>query len=133
MDIANFCDGKSRREPMPGWPIGGKPVRRLVGMIYWYGWGDDRDFDIREVRKALGLPEESKHDEWFMAKKPTGCSAFQAQMVQLQEALGGRDFATLLDEIGRAAEDRHKRETKERIADMHKPWMVPPGTEDWPF
>lgn len=128
-----FIDGKSRRVRMPGWPIGGKPVRRLVGMIYWYGWGDDRDFDIREVRKALGLPEDSKHDKWFMAEKSNACSAFQALMIEMEEALAGRDFGTLLDEIDEIAEKQWRQEQQEREAALPKPYSIKPGTEDWPF
>jgi hypothetical protein len=129
-----LSDGKSRRARMPGWPIDGKPVRRLVGMIYWYGWGDDRDFDIREVRKALGLPEESKHDNWFMSDAPrAGCTAFHAQMTQLQDALSGRDFATLLDEIDRATEERCRQEAQERLAAVRRPAPLPDPYEDFPF
>ena len=46
-----------RDERMPGWPINGVPVKRQVGMIYWYSWGK-QEFDIRTMRRVLGLAEE---------------------------------------------------------------------------
>jgi len=30
---SKFCDGKSREERMPGWPMDGVPVKRQAGMI----------------------------------------------------------------------------------------------------
>ena len=95
-----FEDGKNRRM-FGGWPIDGVPIKTLSGMIYWYGWGDDEDFDIRIVRRVLGLPEEQpKIDKWFMAKRPNQCKAYGAMCRQLSEALAstGRSFADVLAE-----------------------------------
>lgn len=88
---------KDRVERMPGWPMDGIPVKRQVGMIYWYSWGE-HTFDIRVMRRVLGLPEESTADKWFMAKKPDPCGSFQEQMLQLQEALGERSFSDAMAE-----------------------------------
>lgn len=80
-----------RDERMPGWPINGVPVKRQVGMIYWYSWGK-QEFDIRTMRRVLGLPEEQAADNWFMAAKPDACGSFHAVMEQLQAALGEKSF-----------------------------------------
>lgn len=80
-----------RDERMPGWPINGVPVKRQAGMIYWYSWGK-QEFDIRTMRRVLGLPEEQPADKWFIAAKPDACGSFHAVMEQLQAALGERSF-----------------------------------------
>ena len=98
---------KNREERMPGWPMDGVPVKRQVGMIYWYSWGK-HTFDIRVMRRVLGLPEEHTADKWFMAKKPDTCGSFQALMLQLQEALGERSFADAM-----AAHDKDMDEESE--------------------
>jgi hypothetical protein len=126
-------DGKSRRERMPGWPIDGKPVRRLIGMIYWYGWGDDRDFDIREVRKKLGLPAKNEHDDWFMAERPNACASFQAQMTELQEAMAGRPFGSLLDEIEREQEEAWRRDREQMQRQNVDAYGTPLDDDSLPF
>ena len=45
--------------------VEGIAVRRNRGMIYWYRWGR-HTFDIRVVRKVLGLPVDSLGDKYFM-------------------------------------------------------------------
>lgn len=97
---SKFCDGKSREERMPGWPMDGVPVKRQAGMTYWYSWGA-HTFDIRVMRQALGLPEEHPADKWFMAEKPDACGSFSAVMSQLQEALGDRSFHDAMAEHDR--------------------------------
>ena len=82
----------NRAERMPGWKIDGVPVKRQMGMIYWYSWGK-HTFDIRVMRRVLGLPKEHTADKWFMAEKPDPCGSFREQMTQLVNALGDRSFS----------------------------------------
>ena len=93
-----------RDERMPGWPINGVPVKRQVGMIYWYSWGK-QEFDIRTMRRVLGLAEEQAADKWFMAAKPDACGSFQAVMAQLQAALGERSFHDAMVEHDRLIDE----------------------------
>lgn len=93
-----------RDERMPGWPINGVPVKRQVGMIYWYSWGK-QEFDIRTMRRVLGLDEEQAADKWFMAAKPDACGSFQAVMAQLQAALGERSFHDAMVEHDRILDE----------------------------
>lgn len=126
MKNSTVCDGKSTREAMPGFPIGGKPIRRLVNMIYWYGWGDDEDFDIRVVRRILGLPGESKHDKWFMKKRPDPCAAFVGNMAQIIEALGSRDFGEVIAEHDRLLDVQAEEDRSKRLKAM-QPWLRVPA------
>lgn len=84
-------DGKNREAAMKGHEIDGIPVRRCVGMIYWYSWGEHA-FDIRVMREVLGLPIDHPLDTWFMAKKPDSKGSFKTIMSQLHQALGDRKF-----------------------------------------
>lgn len=107
---SKFMDkSKNRDERMPGWPMDGVPVKRQVGMIYWYSWGK-HTFDIRVMRRVLGLPEEHTADKWFMAKKPDPCGSFQALMLQLQEALGERTFAAAMAAHDKAMDEESEAE-----------------------
>jgi len=54
---------KMRREVTPIM-VDGKPVYQLIGMIYWFSWGD-HVFDIRSMREVLGLKTEYKIDTDF--------------------------------------------------------------------
>ena len=110
-----------KNENMPGWPIEDKPVKRQVGMIYWYSWGD-YEFDIRVMRRGLGLPSESAEDNWFMAKLADPCGSFCNIMTELMLNLGARAFADviaehdrLLDEDAEADRARHIARQKERV------------------
>ena len=93
-----------RDERMPGWPINGVPVKRQVGMIYWYSWGK-QEFDIRTMRRVLGLSEEQTADKWFMAAEPNACGSFHAVMEQLQAALGERSFHDAMVEHDRLLDE----------------------------
>lgn len=129
---SKFCDGKEREERMPGRPMDVVPVKRQVGMIYWYSWGK-HTFDIRVMRRVLGLPEEHTADKWFMAKKPDPCGSFQALMLQLQDALGERSFTDAMAAHDRAmeAELAAIRERKAQAATA--PAAAPVAFEDAPF
>jgi hypothetical protein len=97
----NPIEEEKSRRVFGAWPIDGKPIRTLDGMIYWYGWGDDEDFDIRIVRRILGLPEDQpKIDKWFMAKRPNLRKSYIALCHQLSDALAatGRHFADVIAE-----------------------------------
>jgi hypothetical protein len=101
-------DGKSVRETFGFYPIDGKPIKPLVGMIYWYGWGDNEDFDIRIVRRILGLTvDQPKLDKWFMEKKPNRCKAYAETCRQIDAAIKelGRGFADIMEEHDRFVED----------------------------
>jgi len=105
--MKTMADGKSTRESWGFFPIDGKPIKPLVGMIYWYGWGDDEDFDIRIVRRILGLAEEQKIDEWFMAKNPNHGKAYMENCRQINTAMKecGRSFADIMEEHDRLLEE----------------------------
>jgi hypothetical protein len=84
-----------KNEKMPGWMVDGTPIKRQFGMIYWYSWGD-HEFDIRVMRRALGLPENHPDDKWFMAVPPDACGSFQRVMMHLTDALGGLSFSEIM-------------------------------------
>lgn len=90
----------AKNERMLGWMIDGKPVVRQVGMIYWYSWGR-HEFDIRVLRKALGLPVEMAADKYFMAKRPNPCKAFSEIMTQIETASVGKKFLKVIAEHDR--------------------------------
>lgn len=121
---------KRPSEKMSGWPVDGIPIKRLQGMIYWYQWGE-HEFDIRVMRRVLGLPEEHSADRWFMTKKPDPCGSFQKLMIQLQEALKGRAFAEVMAEHDRLLEEASRR----LVATMraHRPVTPEDGLDDCPF
>lgn len=103
MKSKGFCDGKSNRE-FGAYPIDGKPIMTLSGMIYWYGWGDEDEFDIRVVRRILGLPEEQpKIDYWFMAKRPNRCKAYgeACKQIRIELESAGRSFVSVLEDHDR--------------------------------
>lgn len=135
---SKFMDkSKNREERMAGWPMDGVLVKRQVGMIYWYSWGK-HTFDIRVMRRALGLPEEHPADKWFMDVKPDACGSFSAVMSQLQEALGGRRFSDAMAEHDRLSEEESEAELA-KIRERHanaakaKAACVPVPFEDAPF
>ena len=96
-----------RNEEMAGWPIDGVPVKRQVGMIFWYSWGQ-HEFDIRVMRSILGLPERIAADHWFMSKRPNPCTSYEHIMAQLVKALAGRTFSDVLAEHDRLLEEEHQ-------------------------
>ncbi len=106
--MKTMADGNSVRESWGFFPIDGKPIKPLVGMIYWYGWGEDEDFDIRIVRRILGLPvEQPKLDKWFMEKKPNHGKAYMEICRQINAAIKerGRGFADIMEEHDRLVEE----------------------------
>jgi hypothetical protein len=94
-------------ENMPGWPINGVPVKRQVGMIYWYSWGN-QEFDIRVMRSVLGLPEENANDTYFINAKPDKCGSFQSIMIELESAIGNRRFSDAMIEHDRIIDQKSK-------------------------
>lgn len=102
---SRFVDkSKNREVRMPGWPMDGIPVKRQAGMIYWYSWGP-HTFDIRVMRRVLGLPNEHPADHWFMAKKPNPCKSFETVIIQIEEALGARTFHDAMAAHDRAQDE----------------------------
>lgn len=79
-------------ESMRGWPIDGEWVKRQVGMIYWYSWGE-HEFDIRVMRAVLGMSERDSDDQWFMQSLADRCGSFCRIMKRLDDGLQGRKFA----------------------------------------
>lgn len=53
-----------RKAPGKGYKCQGKTIYREFNMIYWYIMGG-LHFDIRELRKAVGLPKEDTLDEFW--------------------------------------------------------------------
>jgi len=93
MLISKFSDGKTKLEPgVPGVKIGGAFARAQWGMIYWYMW-TDHTFDIRVMRKLLGLPETMGVDTNFKM-----CTADRAKEILcgLRDAVGDQDFEELM-------------------------------------
>ena len=116
-------------EGVAGWPVEGIRIQPLVGMIYWYRWGDE-EFDIRILRRVLGLPEEQQADKWFMAKKPNYCSAFQQLMVPIMTEARklleqGRHFADLIAEHDRIIDQESRRFARENEALRERQKMWP--------
>lgn len=110
--MKTMAAGKSVRESWGFFPMDGKPIKPLVGMIYWYGWGDDEDFDIRIVRRILGLPvEQPELDKWFMAKKPNHGKAYIEICRQINAVIKerGRTFADIMEEHDRFVEEESAR------------------------
>lgn len=78
----------------------GKPIRRSRGMIYWYRWGR-HSFDIRVVRKVLGLPVDHDADKYFME-----CSRYYNRddealrdiLSEVRQAVGDRPFKDVMKE-----------------------------------
>ena len=115
-----------RDERMPGWPINGVPVKRQMGMIYWYSWGK-QEFDIRTMRRVLGLPEEQAADKWFMDAKPDACGSFHAVMEQLQTALGERTFHDAMVEHDRILDEEAEAFLSANNARQQQAASVPAG------
>ena len=108
------CIYRTKRKPktVGGWMLDGKAVRRLPGMIYWYGWGR-KEFDIRIMRQLLGQPKDSVHDTWFRSEPIDTEGAFKLLMAELQDALAGRSFAALMNEHDHVIKQRGKEWAKE--------------------
>lgn len=81
--------GHAQRDRMKGIPVNGLEVKRLYGMIYWYGWGS-WEFDIRVVRKLLGLPQEHPDDYYFRETPCDKQGSFARIIGQIQDALNAQ-------------------------------------------
>lgn len=93
-----FLDKEKGAPEGKGIDLDGTPVRRQRGMIYWYRWGR-HTFDIRVMRRVLGLPEKHDADDYFMersryANDPDG--ALAAIVGELRSALEGRAFKAVM-------------------------------------
>lgn len=101
MQISKFADkDKLVPEGNGQGDFDGKPIRRQRGMIYWYRWGR-HSFDIRVVRKVLGLPEEHAADKWFMEyssyyNRPT--AALSDILGDVRRSMGDRAFKSVIKE-----------------------------------
>lgn len=85
----------------------GVPVKRLIGMIYWYGWGSMK-FDIRVVREILHLPKTHPADNWFNSETPDPTGSFERIITQLHKALqssGLRFYDVLMQHDTKIFED----------------------------
>ena len=93
MDISQFCDGKTKQEEMDGFPVEGDVVRRCDGMIYWYRWGK-HTFDIRVMRRVVGLPEDNEeYDAFFVPDNHlTSQEALVSSMRQVLSNGGKKNF-----------------------------------------
>lgn len=88
----------------PGVKIGGVWVYPQFGMIYWYR-RRDHTFDIRIMRKLLGLPETVPADTDL--EMPRG-EQVKTVLCGLRDAVGQMDFDELMrrhDEVLEAAND----------------------------
>ena len=104
---------------MHGWTIDGIPVKRQVGMIYWYSWGE-HEFDIRILRRVLGLPPELTADKYFMAKRPDPRAAFINIMNQITLSLDGRKFMEVIAEHDRLLDEEEEADRLQRMAQLEK-------------
>lgn len=83
--------------------IDGRFIKRQSNSIYWYTWGrssfDSRrfSFDIRSLRKLIGVPQETKDDIYFM-RKECGANALKSNIENLIAAakLHGLSFVDLI-------------------------------------
>lgn len=77
--------------------IQGKKLTRERSMCFWYFYGNDL-FDIREVRKALGIQAEQPIDNWKVDRQHT----LDVTAQQIKEALEaqGRKMSDLVRNFG---------------------------------
>jgi hypothetical protein len=99
MLVTEFADKeKNLPEGSGAGDFDGKPIRRSRGMIYWYRWGR-HSFDIRVVRKVLGLPEEHDADKYFMEYSSyygRDDDALRDILSEVREAMGARSFKEVM-------------------------------------
>jgi len=112
---SKFCDGKNVAVIGRQRLFGGIPVRRSRGMIYWYSWGR-HTFDIRVLRRVLGVEEEIKADKWFMEQPADEKGSFEEQMNHLSVALGSRDMREAIKAHDKILNGEAEIELKERAA-----------------
>lgn len=141
---SHFQDkSKNRVEHTPSWRFDGIPVKRQRGMIYWYSWGK-HTFDIRTMRRVLGLPEEHPADKWFMAPEPDANGSFEALMLQLQVALAGQPFAEAIKAHDKAMDEdikayqaaeaaRRQALTRQHFSQQPRAATQPDPFDDAPF
>lgn len=100
MDVSRYLDKEKNVAVCTGVEVDGVSIRRQRNMIYWYRWGR-HTFDIRVVRKVLGLPEESPADNYFMPGNEyegDGERALAAHVAAINAARGDRSFKALMKE-----------------------------------
>jgi len=108
MLVTEFADKeKNLPEGSGAGDFDGKPIRRSRGMIYWYRCrngvlkitGGRHSFDIRVVRKVLGLPEEHDADKYFMEYSSyygRDDDALRDILSEVREAMGARSFKEVM-------------------------------------
>lgn len=124
MHVAKNFDVEKLVPVGDGIPLGGKTVYRQRGMIYWYRWGE-HTFDIRVMRKILGLPESLDADYWFKDNSAyTGQPerAFQEIVEQLRSAMDGCSFELLMAAHDTACD---REDATRREADRVRPQLAP--------
>jgi hypothetical protein len=101
MLIATCADKEKCVPEGPGYgDFDGKPIRRQRGMIYWFRWGQ-HTFDIRVVRKLLGLPEDHDADKYFMPENRYFSRSGEAVadiLNEVRQAMGNKSFKDLIKE-----------------------------------
>ncbi len=100
--LVSSCADKEKCTPEgPGvGDLGGKPLRRQRGMIYWYRWGR-HSLDIRVLRNLVGLPEDHDADRYFNPGNPyyaRESDAFAAIVSDVRKALGDSEFKAIVKE-----------------------------------
>lgn len=70
-----YADGR-------GVPVEGKPVQRCIGIIYWWAHGRTL-FDIRDVRRVLGVPEVDTFDPGSIDNVYPSCSVNESIVLAL--------------------------------------------------
>lgn len=100
MHVSKYLDKEKNVPVGAGCEVDGVNIRRQRNMIYWYRWGR-HTFDIRVMRKVLGLPEESTADKYFMPGNEyegDGDKALAAHVAAINAARGDRPFKALMKE-----------------------------------
>ena len=100
MDAHRYMDKEKSCPSGTGVEVDGVVIRRQRGMIYWYRWGR-HTFDIRVMRKLLGLPKESRADQYFMPGNEyagDGDRALADHVAAINAARGDRPFKQLMEE-----------------------------------
>lgn len=109
MHASKFIDAEKTVPEGAGIDLDGMPVRRCRGMIYWYRWGR-HTFDIREIRKLLGLQEDHGADKYFMPDSAYFRKDQQALadiVGQIRNALGTKPFKPLIKQHDAVLEKSH--------------------------
>jgi len=99
MEVTKFSDGKSAPTKMKGMKVDCAVVRRCARMMYWYRWGG-HTFDIRVMRRVVGLPADNKeYDNWWRKTNHlTSQEALVCSLTEILDSAGSKKFSQLMDE-----------------------------------